>query len=95
MELESGLDLQAGRTEKIGVQTYSVPVDIVQHLSIRSVQFFRQLSERWHSFPGLPSSCEQQDGKFMKGPQKPHCSLPAKHNSAGFKEALQRFQRRC
>jgi hypothetical protein len=60
MELKSGLDLQAGRTGKIGVQTYGVPVDIVQHLSMRFVQFFRQLSEKWHSFLELPSSREQQ-----------------------------------
>jgi hypothetical protein len=66
MELESGLDLQAGRTEKIGVQTYGVPVDIVQHLSIRSVQFFRQLSEKWHSFLELLSSREQQEQQCTK-----------------------------
>ncbi|KAK4904466.1 hypothetical protein LTR28_000954, partial [Elasticomyces elasticus] len=28
MELDSGLELQAGRTEKIGVQTYGVQIDI-------------------------------------------------------------------
>jgi hypothetical protein len=37
IELKNGLDLQAGQTEKIGVQTYSVPIDIVQHLSVCSV----------------------------------------------------------
>lgn len=37
IELENGLDLQAGQTKKISVQTYGVPVDIVQHLSICSV----------------------------------------------------------
>lgn len=82
MELENGLDLQAGRTEKIGVQTYGVPVDIVQHLSIRSVQFFRQASEKWHSFLNLPSSREQQEGKYARGHQKPHRLSPAEHNSS-------------
>ncbi|KAF3029165.1 hypothetical protein E8E12_000446 [Didymella heteroderae] len=85
MELENGLDLQAGRTEKIGVQTYGVPVDIVQRLSIRSVQFFRQLSERWHSFLNLSSSREQQEGKCAKGHQKLHRFLPAEDNSSGEK----------
>ncbi|KAJ8115728.1 hypothetical protein OPT61_g2689 [Boeremia exigua] len=56
IELKSGLNLQAGQTKKISVQTYSVPVNIMQHLSIYSVQFFRQLSEKWHSFLKLLSS---------------------------------------
>ncbi|KAK5020229.1 hypothetical protein LTR16_001602, partial [Cryomyces antarcticus] len=66
MELDSGLELQAGRTEKIGVQTYGVPIDIVQHLSLRSVKFFRQLSEGWHSFINLSSSWEQEKARQEK-----------------------------
>ncbi|KAK4986088.1 hypothetical protein LTR66_007979 [Elasticomyces elasticus] len=66
MELDSGLELQAGRTEKIGVQTYGVPIDIVQHLSLRSVKFFRQLSEGWHSFIDLCSSWEQEKARQDK-----------------------------
>ncbi|TKA79675.1 hypothetical protein B0A49_04714 [Cryomyces minteri] len=66
MELDSGLELQAGRTEKIGVQTYGVPIDIVQHLSLRSVKFFRQLSEGWHSFIDLSSSWEQEKARQDK-----------------------------
>ena len=87
MELESGLDLQAGRTEKIGVQTYGVPVDIVQHLSIRSVQFFRQLSEKWHSFLELPSSREQQEQQCTKRHQKPHRPPLVGHNGAEAKRS--------
>jgi hypothetical protein len=46
VELEGGLNLQAGRTERISLQSYSVAIDIVQHLSDRSVQFFRALSKK-------------------------------------------------
>ena len=69
------------------MQTYGVPIDIVQHLSVRSVQFFRQLSEKWHSFLGLLSSCEQQEGKCVKGPEKLHCLLLAEHNCTGAKRS--------
>lgn len=61
MEVDSGLELQAGRTEKIGVQTYGVPIDIVQHLSLRSIQFFRQLSDGWHRFLGLSSTWQHEE----------------------------------
>jgi hypothetical protein len=83
MELENGLDLQAGRTEKIGVQTYGVPIDIVQHLSVRSVQFFRQLSEKWHSFLSLPSAREQQEGR--RTTSSIYRSLSAEYNRTGTK----------
>ena len=53
---ESALKLQSARTTKIGVGNYSVPVDIVKHLSIRSMETFRPLSELWHVFLGLASS---------------------------------------
>jgi hypothetical protein len=63
MELKGGLDLQAGRIEKIGMQTYGVPIDIVQHLSTRSMDFFQPLSERWHLFLGVASTRRQEDAK--------------------------------
>jgi hypothetical protein len=62
VELEGGLDLQAGRTERIGLQSYGVAIDIVQHLSARSVQFFRALSTQWHLFLGLPSTLPTPKG---------------------------------
>jgi hypothetical protein len=37
IELKNRLDLQARQIKKISVQTYSVPINIVQHLSVRSV----------------------------------------------------------
>jgi hypothetical protein len=47
-EEESGLDLQSGRGEKQGSLKYGVPVDIIAHLSVRSLETFRPLSEGWH-----------------------------------------------
>ena len=55
-EGESALELQNGRTTGIGVVHYGVPVDIVKHLSVRSLETFRPLSEAWHRFLGLASS---------------------------------------
>ena len=55
VEVEDGLEISAGRTEKIGVQRYGVPSDIIKHLSMRSMEIFRPLSEAWHQFLGLSS----------------------------------------
>ncbi|KIV98766.1 uncharacterized protein PV09_09464 [Verruconis gallopava] len=52
---ESALELQNARTTQTGLTTYSVPVDIIKHLSIRSIDTFRPLSELWHKFFGLAS----------------------------------------
>ena len=49
-QLESGLDLQAGRSELTGTLRYGVEMGIVSHLSHRSVQVFRDLSSKWHRF---------------------------------------------
>ncbi|OAF98608.1 uncharacterized protein CC84DRAFT_1047274, partial [Paraphaeosphaeria sporulosa] len=58
---ESPLELQNSWTTATGVSVYSVPIDIVKHLSNRSIKTFRPLSEAWHNFLGL--------GKQMNGGQ--------------------------
>jgi hypothetical protein len=58
------LELSAGRGEVMGAQRYGVPSNIVKHLSIRSMETFRQLSEGWHWFLGL-SSIEQGKPNFF------------------------------
>jgi len=58
MELESELELSAGRGEAVGSLRYGVRADIVKHLSIRSMETFRPLSEAWHAFLGLSSDRE-------------------------------------
>jgi len=50
---EDLLELQNSRTTFMGVNNYSVPVDIVKHLSVRSIEAFRPLSEMWHRFLGV------------------------------------------
>ena len=47
------MELQNARTTTIGVSNYSVPIDIVKHLSVRSIEAFRPLSTMWHCFLGL------------------------------------------
>jgi hypothetical protein len=55
MDESDPLELQAGRGEKVGEQRYGVPIDMVKHLSTRSMDTFRRLSEGWHRFLGLGS----------------------------------------
>jgi hypothetical protein len=43
-EQEDIIKLQNSRTTAMGVGNYSVPIDIVKHLSVRSIDAFRQLS---------------------------------------------------
>jgi superfamily II DNA helicase RecQ len=50
---EDVIELQNARTTVIGVGNYSVPIDIVKHLSVRSIEAFRPLSTMWHRFLGL------------------------------------------
>ena len=50
MQPESGLDLQAGRSELMGTLRYGVEVGIVSHLSHRSIELFQRLSSQWHTF---------------------------------------------
>lgn len=40
-EGESALELQSARTTKMGIGNYSVPADIIRHLSVRSIDTFR------------------------------------------------------
>jgi hypothetical protein len=66
VEVEDGLEISAGCTEKIGVQQYRVPSDIMKHLSMRSMETFRPLSEAWHRFLGLASS-EKEERRCLAG----------------------------
>ncbi|KAJ9642592.1 hypothetical protein H2199_004973 [Coniosporium tulheliwenetii] len=45
VEVEDALELSAARGEKMGVQRYGVPSDIIKHLSVRSMETFGPLSE--------------------------------------------------
>lgn len=54
-EGEDPIELQSGRTEAMGASRYAVPADIIKHLSVRSIDTFRPLSEGWHRFLGLSS----------------------------------------
>lgn len=53
---EDPVELQNGRSTAIGLVAYAVQADIVQGLSVRSIEVFRTLSSAWHAFLGLPST---------------------------------------
>jgi hypothetical protein len=59
---EDLIELQNSRTTAIGVGNYSVPIDIVKHLNVRSMDAFRPLSMAWHRFLGVVGK-----GKADKG----------------------------
>ncbi|KAF1928469.1 uncharacterized protein M421DRAFT_4949 [Didymella exigua CBS 183.55] len=50
---EDVMELQNARTTVIRVGNYSVPINIIKHLSVRSIEAFRPLSAMWHCFLGL------------------------------------------
>jgi superfamily II DNA or RNA helicase len=50
---EDIVELQNSRTTRMGVGNYGVPIDIVKHLSVRSINAFRPLSMLWHAFLGV------------------------------------------
>jgi hypothetical protein len=43
----------------MGVGNYSVPIDIVKHLSVRSIDAFRALSTAWHRFLGVDGQADE------------------------------------
>lgn len=55
MEDDDVLEMSVGRGAEVGVNRYGVSVDIVKHLSSRSIDTFRPLSRQWHEFLGLAS----------------------------------------
>ncbi|KAK1809579.1 hypothetical protein LTR12_016055 [Friedmanniomyces endolithicus] len=48
--------MSAGRGGEIGLNRYGVSLDVIKHLSSRSIDTFRPLSGQWHAFLGLVSS---------------------------------------
>jgi hypothetical protein len=67
---EDPLELQNGRLTAVGIVAYAVQADLVQGLSMRSIDIFCTLSYAWHAFLGLTSvgsavgrELEQSKGK--------------------------------
>ena len=48
VEMDDALEMSAGRGGEIGTNRYGVSVDVIKHLSSRTVDVFRPLSEKWH-----------------------------------------------
>jgi superfamily II DNA helicase RecQ len=49
------LEVSAGRGGEVGANRYGVSLDVIKHLSSRSIDTFRPLCQRWHEFLGLAS----------------------------------------
>jgi hypothetical protein len=88
---EDPLELQNGRSTAVGLVAYAVQADLVQGLSMRSVNVFRTLSHAWHAFLGLASvgsavgreigqSKGRSQGKRLLGEEQP-CSRESRQES--------------
>ncbi|TKA62306.1 hypothetical protein B0A55_12932, partial [Friedmanniomyces simplex] len=53
---DDGLKISARRGGEIGANRYGVSLDVIKHLSSRSIDTFRPTSMQWHVFLGLVSS---------------------------------------
>lgn len=49
------LEMSAGRGGEMGANRYGVPMDMIKHLSNKTIDTFRPLGEKWHAFLGLRS----------------------------------------
>jgi hypothetical protein len=56
---EDIVELQNARTTAMGVANYGVLVDIIKHLSTRSIDAFWALSTAWHRFLGVDGQGEE------------------------------------
>ena len=66
VETDDPLEMSAGRGGEVGSNRYGVPVDIIKHLSNRSINIFRPLSEKWHDFLGLNSYSSDKGQKHAR-----------------------------
>jgi hypothetical protein len=55
MDEDDLLEISAGRGGEVGAKRYGVLLDVIKHLSSRSINTFRPLSQKWHEFLGLAS----------------------------------------
>jgi hypothetical protein len=55
VEEDDALEVSAGRGREIGANRYSVLLDVIKHLSSRSIDTFRPLCQKWYDFLGLAS----------------------------------------
>ncbi|KAL6161913.1 hypothetical protein ACJQWK_11994 [Exserohilum turcicum] len=64
---EDLIELQNARSTVMGVGNYSVLIDIVKHLSTRSIDAFRALSTAWHRFLGVDGQAEAgEEGRVRR-----------------------------
>jgi hypothetical protein len=59
------IELQNSRTIAMGVGNYCVPIDIVKHLSVRSIDAFRALSTTWHRFLGVDDHADEDAREYV------------------------------
>ena len=66
MEEDDPLEISAGRGGEVGAKRYGVSLDVIKHLSSRSIDTFRPLSQKWHEFLGLASSRSRGQKRGMQ-----------------------------
>lgn len=83
------LEMSARRGGEIGANRYGVAADVIQHLSSRSIDTFRPLSDKWHSFLGL-SSYRPGRQKRLREEAEPSSEIQGR---GGVLEAFQRLNK--
>ncbi|KAF2832757.1 hypothetical protein CC86DRAFT_267823, partial [Ophiobolus disseminans] len=63
---EDLIELQNSRSTVMGVGNYSVSIDIVKHLSTRSIDAFRALSTAWHRFLGVDGQTAEYEEPTLR-----------------------------
>jgi hypothetical protein len=66
IEEDDPLEISAGRGGEVGAKRYGVSLDVIKHLSSRSIDTFRPLSQKWHEFLGLASSRSRGQKRGMQ-----------------------------
>lgn len=66
MEEDDPLEMSAGRGGEIGANRYAVSLDVIKHLSSRSIDTFRPLCQKWHEFLGLASYGKRGEKRRMQ-----------------------------
>jgi superfamily II DNA helicase RecQ len=95
VETDDALELSAGRGGEVGANRYGVSLDVIKHLSSRTVDTFRPLSEKWHKFLGLSSygdkgqkrSREERSNSALDQQNERRMAVMLKNNGIGNWEA--------
>ena len=88
-------EMAAARGSAVGGRRYGVSSGIIKHLSLRSIDTFRPLSEKWHEFLGLesygPKDMKRPASEGGRGSKMKKAALTTSDLQFGIEQALARM----